>query len=248
MTAPFTPEDLAWFEEQKVVVPPVMTTETPRIARKPLPPGLVVGVAISVVSVVLALLVSALVGGGSWAPAPAAPAPPPAPVLPSAATVAQTLQGLGTITTTSGLIKDVVQDDRTPEFGAALIGEKVTLFAQGTAASTIDFTKVGTGDVDTDGTQATITLPAPVLGKVVMDPVQTRIVGHEQGLLNRLVDVIDGADPDYRPLYAAAQDKLDTDAAADPLISRDAAEQARARVTAVVEGMGYDDVQVVFDH
>jgi hypothetical protein len=89
-------------------------------------------------------------------------------------------------TGTYQVLVDVEQENsRLPRM---LSSERSTLFATGSVDARVDFSRLGSGAITTspDGKQATIHLPAPTLAPAVLDPAQTRVVGRQRGLVQRV--------------------------------------------------------------
>ena len=93
-------------------------------------------------------------------------------------------------TGTYQVLVDVEHD--TPHVPALLSSERTTMFATGSVDARVDFSRLGSGAVSAspDGKQATIHLPSPTLAPAVLDPAQTRVVGRQRGLVQRVEDAI----------------------------------------------------------
>ena len=126
-------------------------------------------------------------------------------------------------------------------------GERSTLFATGSVDARVDFSGLGPGAVtmSDDRRTATITLPAPTLTPATLDPAQTRIVGRERGLVQRVEDAVSDNPRDDSELYRMAAAKLDAAAAQSDLTTR-AADNTRAMLTGLAQGLGYETVTVNF--
>ena len=126
-------------------------------------------------------------------------------------------------------------------------GERSTLFATGSVDARVDFSGLGPGAVtrSDDRRTATITLPAPPLTPATLDPAQTRIVGRERGLVQRVEDAVSDNPRDDSELYRMAAAKLDAAAAQSDLTTR-AADNTRAMLTGLAQGLGYETVTVNF--
>jgi hypothetical protein len=149
-------------------------------------------------------------------------------------------------TGTYQVLVDVEQENsRLPRL---LDSERSTLFATGTVDARVDFSRLGSGAVTAspDGKQATIHLPAPTLAPAVLDPAQTRVVGRQRGLVQRVEDAISDQPQDDSQLYAIASAKLNAAAAQSDLTTR-AADNTRSMLTGLAKSLGYDAVTVTFD-
>jgi hypothetical protein len=136
----------------------------------------------------------------------------------------------------------------TPHVPALLSSERSTMFATGSVDARVDFSRLGSGAVSAspDGKQATIHLPAPTLAPAVLDPAQTRVVGRQRGLVQRVEDAIGDQPQDDSELYAIASAKLNAAAAKSDLTTR-AADNTRSMLTGLSKSLGYDSVTVTFD-
>ena len=125
------------------------------------------------------------------------------------------------------VLVDVEQDSL--YLPSMISGERSTLFATGTVDGRVDFSGLGPDAirVSDDRRSATITLPAPTLTPATLDPAQTRIVGRERGLVQRVEDAVSDNPRDDSELYKLAAAKLDAAAAQSDLTTR-AADNTRA--------------------
>jgi len=148
-------------------------------------------------------------------------------------------------TGTYQVLVDVEQDS--PYLPSMISGERSTLFATGTVDGRVDFSGLGPDAirVSDDRRSATITLPAPTLTPATLDPAQTRIVGRERGLVQRVEDAVSDNPRDDSELYKLAAAKLDAAAAQGDLTTR-AADNTRAMLTGLAQGLGYEAVTVNF--
>ena len=143
------------------------------------------------------------------------------------------------------VLVDVEHDS--PYLPSMISGERSTLFATGTVDARVDFSGLGPGSVSVsdDRRSATITLPSPTLASAALDPAQTRIVGRERGLVQRVEDAVSDNPHDDSELYRLAAVKLDAAAAQSDLTTR-AADNTRAMLTGLAQGLGYEAVTVNF--
>jgi hypothetical protein len=139
-------------------------------------------------------------------------------------------------------------EHNTPHVPALLSSERTTMFATGSVDARVDFSRLGSGAVSAspDGKQATIHLPSPTLAPAVLDPAQTRVVGRQRGLVQRVEDAIGDQPQDNSELYAIASAKLNAAAANSDLTTR-AADNTRSMLTGLSKSLGYDSVTVTFD-
>ena len=165
----------------------------------------------------------------------------PAPLMLAMRDIAQYHAATGTFQ----VLVDVEHD--TPYLPDALSGERTTFFATGNVDAQVDFAKLGEGSVTVspDRRSATITLPAPTLSSAVIDPAQSRVVGRERGLAQRIGDAVEDNPRDDSELYQLAASKLDAAAVQSDLTTR-ASDNTRAMLTGLAQSLGYESVTVNF--
>ncbi|RBY74880.1 DUF4230 domain-containing protein [Geodermatophilus sp. TF02-6] len=137
----------------------------------------------------------------------------------------------------------------TPYVPAAISGERVSYLATGTADAYVDFTGLDAGRValSADGGSAVITLPAPRIDEVRIDPAESRVLDRDRGLVDRVGDAL-GEDPaaDDAELTALAERRLAAAAAGSDLADR-AEGNTRAMLTTLAQSLGVDEVEVRFE-
>ncbi len=149
----------------------------------------------------------------------------------------------------TGTYQVVVDIEHDTQYVPQIIsGERSTLMATGSVDARVDFSSLGPGavSISPDRRQATIHLPAPTLAPATIDPAQTRIVGRERGLLQRVEDAVGDHPRDDSELYKLASTKLNAAAVQSDLTGR-AANNTRAMLTGLAQSLGYDSVTVTFD-
>jgi Protein of unknown function (DUF4230) len=136
----------------------------------------------------------------------------------------------------------------TPNVPAIISGERTTFFATGSVDSVVDFSALDARHVtmSPDRLTVTISLPAPVLRPAVVDPAQSRVVGQERGIFERVTGVFDQAPRSEQELWVLAARKLDAAAATSNLPDR-AEQSTRSMLTTLALSMGFQQVNVVFD-
>lgn len=166
----------------------------------------------------------------------------PAPLLTSMREVAQFRAATGTFQ----VLVDLEHD--TPNVPSIISGERTTFFATGRVDSVVDFSTVDGRRVVTspDRLSVTISLPAPTLEPAIVDPAQSRVVGQERGIVERVTGVFDQAPRSDQELYVLAASKLDAAARTSDLPAR-AEQSTRAMLTSMATSMGYQQVTVIFD-
>lgn len=166
----------------------------------------------------------------------------PAPLLTALQNVAQYRAATGRFQ----VLVDVEKD--TPNIPSVISGERTTLFATGHVDGIVDFSRVGPERVlvSPDRLSVTIMLPAPVLEPAVVDPVESRIVGRERGLVERVTGVFEDVPRTDQELYALAAQKLDVAARTSDLPAR-SEQSTRTMLTTLAGSLGFEQVTVVFD-
>jgi hypothetical protein len=148
----------------------------------------------------------------------------------------------GRFTTTLDVEQDV---GFVPSF---IAGERTVFLAEGTVDASVDFGSITSDAITTDGSShVTITLPAPTLGKPVLDTRKSHVATRDRGIVNRIAGMFSDDPTSEQAMYQLAEKKLAA-AAKDSKL----AERAERNTTAMLQGflgkLGYSDVQVVFTH
>ncbi len=166
----------------------------------------------------------------------------PAPLL----LALQDLSQYHAATGTFQVVVDVEQD--TPHVPSLISGERTTFLGIGSVNATVDFTNVGADrvTVSPDRRTVTIALPAPRLAPAVVDPVASRVVGRERGLINRIAAAFQDSPTSEQQLYQLAQAKLNDTAKASELTQR-GQDNTRQMLTTLARSLGFTNVTVTFD-
>jgi hypothetical protein len=158
------------------------------------------------------------------------------------------LQDLDEYHAATGTFQVVVDREVDTRYVPSVIsGERVEFLATGTADAYVDFEGLDDGAVtlSTDGTSATIALPAPRVDEVRIDPEESHVLDRDRGLLERIGSAL-GDDPiDDSELYALAEDRLG-EAAAESDLRQRAETNTRAMLTGLARSLGVDEVEVQF--
>jgi hypothetical protein len=125
-------------------------------------------------------------------------------------------------------------------------GERTTYLAVGSVDGLVDFGGLSGDAVETDGTSATITLPAPRLDEARIDLAESRVLDRDRGVVDRVAGALSDDPTSERDVALAAQDKLAAAAAESDLLER-AEANTRAMLTGLAGSFGYDDVSVRFE-
>jgi hypothetical protein len=144
------------------------------------------------------------------------------------------------------VLVDLEQD--TPYLPSFVSGERTTFFAVGRVDALVDVAGIGADRVTAspDRRSVSIVLPAPVLAPAVVDPAQSRVVGRDRGLVERLAGVVEDSPTGEQELYVLAAAKLDEAARGSDLLAR-AEANTRTWLTGLAQSLGYEQVTVTFD-
>jgi hypothetical protein len=167
----------------------------------------------------------------------------------SPAALLVTLQDVAQYKAATGTFQVLVDVERdTPYVPSVISGERTTFFATGSVDALVDFSGLGPDRVavSPDGRAVTVTLPAPVLSEPAVDSEQSRVVGRERGLAERLGGVFEDSPTGEQELYVLAGDKLAAAARESDLAAR-AEGSTRQMLTGLVGALGYEQVTVVFE-
>ena len=125
-------------------------------------------------------------------------------------------------------------------------GERTTYLAVGSVDGLVDFSGLGSGAVQTDGTSVTITLPRPRLDEPDIDLAESRVLDRDRGVVDRVGGAFSDTPTSERDVALLAEDKLAAAAAESDLLRRTEA-NTRAMLRGLAGSFGYDDVTVRFD-
>jgi hypothetical protein len=125
-------------------------------------------------------------------------------------------------------------------------GERTTYLAVGSVDALVDMGALSGDAVQTDGTSATITLPAPTLDDARLDLAESRVLDRDRGLVDRVAGAFSADPTSEREVALVAEDRLTAAAVESDLLAR-AEESTRAMLTGLAGSFGYDDVTVRFE-
>lgn len=130
---------------------------------------------------------------------------------------------------------------------AFLKGDRTLFLATGTVDAGVDFSGLDLSavTVSPDRRSVSLTLPSARLSDPRVDPVQSRVVDRDRGLLDRLGSVFSESPTGERALYLAAQPRLAAAAAGAGLVPR-AQENTAAMLQQLLGALGFEDVDVRF--
>ena len=125
-------------------------------------------------------------------------------------------------------------------------GERTTYLAVGSVDALVDMGALSGDAVQTDGTSATITLPAPTLDDARLDLAESRVLDRDRGIVDRVAGAFSADPTSEREVALVAEDRLTAAAVESDLLAR-AEESTRAMLTGLAGSFGYDDVTVRFE-
>ena len=125
-------------------------------------------------------------------------------------------------------------------------GERTTYLAVGSVDALVDMGALSGDAVQTDGTSATITLPAPTLDDARLDLAESRVLDRDRGLVDRVAGAFSDDPTSEREVALVAEDRLTAAAVESDLLAR-AEASTRAMLTGLAGSFGYDDVTVRFE-
>lgn len=200
------------------------------------------------VVVVIALLVAALLRFTSWHPTLTNPfgtrtTNRSQPVLLS-------LQNLSVYKAATGNFQLIVDSEKDARFIPSFIkGERTLFVAVGSVDAEVDFSRIDKDaiKVSDNGKTAEITLPAPALGKVRIDPNLSYIASQQRGIIDRLGSVVSQNPNREGELYQLAEREIRDAAQRTNLLAR-AEENTRATLEGMLRSLGYTKVIVTFTH
>jgi len=156
----------------------------------------------------------------------------------SAPTVVDRIRQLSRLETVEYSLDKIVEGERgNPYLPDFLVGDKLLLIAHGEVTAGVDLAQLKPGDVSVHGDAVTVRLPAPEVLSTRIDNAKTRIYSRTTGLLV-------SADPNLETqVRQAAEQQMTQAALADGILDK-ARQNARASVTALLEGLGFKHVDV----
>lgn len=148
----------------------------------------------------------------------------------------------------SANLQVIVDSEKDAKFLPSFIrGERTVFVAAGAVDATVDFSQLDARaiQVSEDRRSATVALPAPTLSEAVVDPEQSRVATRSRGLLDRVGSVFSDSPTSDRPLYLAAQAKMEKAAAESDLRAR-AESNTTHMLEGLLRGLGFTSVTVTF--
>ncbi len=153
-------------------------------------------------------------------------------------TVVNKIQRLQRLETVSYSLDKIVEGERqSPVLPDFLVGDKLLLVVHGTVVAGIDLSQLKSGDVQINGHSIQVHLPASQIFVTSLDNTKTRVYSRTTGLLVP-------EDPNLESeVRAKAQEQIEQAAVADGILAT-ASKNARATVTSMLLGLGFENVTV----
>jgi Protein of unknown function (DUF4230) len=158
------------------------------------------------------------------------------------------LQNLSVYKAATGNFQLIVNSEKDARFIPSFIkGERTLFVAAGSVDAEVDFSRIDKDaiKVSDNGKTAEITLPAPALGKVRIDPNASYIASQERGIIDRLGSVVSQDPNRERQLYQLAEQQIRDAAQRSDLLAR-AEQNTRATLQGMLRSLGYTKVTVDF--
>ncbi len=132
-----------------------------------------------------------------------------------------------------------------PDFVA---GDRVQFVAVGSVDATVDFGALDEDSIifDEESNTATVILPQPEMGEPRIDVDQSGVMNRDRGVLDRIGGMFVDSPTGEIELIQEAESKIAAAAEQTDLIER-AQENTEEMLRNLVQGLGVDDVRVVFE-
>jgi hypothetical protein len=152
--------------------------------------------------------------------------------------VVEKIRQLSRLETVDYSIDKIVEGSRqNPYLPNFLVGDKLMLVAHGDVIAGVDLSQLQAADVAVDGSHVKVRLPQAQLLSTRLDNAHTRVYSRMTGLLVE-------ADPNLESeVRLAAEDQFTRAALADGVLEK-ARQNARASVSALLRGLGFQSVDV----
>jgi len=152
--------------------------------------------------------------------------------------IVQRIQRLQRLESVKYTLEKVVTGERQSRFlPQSLAGERLLMIVRGEVFAGLDLGKLKSSDVQVTGKKVKISLPHAEIFSTRLDNNQTRVFSRDTGLLVQ-------ADPNLESEVRAEAERQLLQAALIDGILNNASENARGTVTALVQALGFSDVEV----
>ncbi len=156
----------------------------------------------------------------------------------NSSSVVNKIQRLQRLETVSYSLDKIVEGDRqNPILPDFLVGDKLLMVVHGEVIAGIDLSQLKPSDVHVQGRAVQVHLPAAQIFVTTLDNTKTRVYSRSTGLLVP-------QDPNLESeVRAKAQQQIQQAAIADGILTT-AAKNARATMTSMLMGMGFENVTI----
>lgn len=164
--------------------------------------------------------------------------------------VIKSIENLGELKSATAnlqVIVDLEKDtNNVPDF---IKGERVLFVAAGKVDAVVDLRalKDDAIKVSDDRLSATLTLPRAELRGATIDTKRSKVVSRDRGIIDRVEDFAGNGVGRDQEVYDLGRRKLEEAAAADPDLLLQAEENAKATLTGLLKGLGFESVDVRFE-
>jgi len=156
----------------------------------------------------------------------------------SSPTVVEKIRQLSRLETVVYSLDKIVEGEhKSPYLPDFLVGDKLILVAHGEVIAGVDLEQLKPGDVSVNGDAIHVRLPAPQVFTTRIDNSRTKVYSRDTGFLIN-------PDPNLESQVRLAAEQQVTQAALDDGILLKAKQNARTSVTALLQGLGFHNVDV----
>jgi len=160
----------------------------------------------------------------------------------------QSLEDLSRYEAARANFEVVVDSEKDARFLPSVIrGERTLFVGSGSVEAFVDFSQLDERSirVSDDRRSVEVTVPAPTLSEPRVDPERSRVVSRDRGILDRVGSAFSDSPTSDRPLYLAAEEKMQAAAQASDLRAR-AEHNTRQMLERTLQSLGFTDVTVTF--
>jgi len=153
-------------------------------------------------------------------------------------TVVRQIQQLERLETVSYTMEKLIWGERdNPYIPKFLVGDRLVLVVHGEVVAGVDLRRVSSLDVNVQGRAITVRLPDAQLFSTRVDNERTQVYSRDTGLLSR-------PDPNFESEVRRAAERELREAALKDGILQTANQNARATMTGLLKGFGFQQVEV----
>jgi hypothetical protein len=154
----------------------------------------------------------------------------------SSQTVIKELKALNRLETAQFTIEKVIDAGKSGNvFQQFLFGDKILLVAHGQVIAGIDFSKLENSNIKVDGATVRLELPEPEILMTSLNNEETRVYDRKLGLLSK-------GDKNLEAVARSSAEKAIREAACQGEILKQASNNARSQLTALLKALGFTTV------